>query len=223
MVATLPSPMQAVSAAVASTSVGTLNNGTGTESLNRISTLRQTGCPLTATFAHGSATQCVEQPVNRRQLLPGWQSDCHAGAAGRRAAQRQFATIVFDQLSTDGQPDALLAVDAANWPKDFLAARAETIEFEDYIFEGFPTVLWDLEGKRGHPIRTTVSEMGPLLLSRLFDLNDTQEGVLNIAFRIADEQGLLLLFTTLLTTAPVTVSVTTSFTHLKLLQETANW
>ena len=57
----------------------------------------------------------------------------------------------------------------------------------------FPAIFWDLFGEQGHPIRTTVSEMGPLLLARLLDLNDTQEGVLNIAFRIADEEGLLLL------------------------------
>jgi uncharacterized protein len=57
----------------------------------------------------------------------------------------------------------------------------------------FTTVFWDLFGEQGHPIRATVAEMGPLLLSRLLNLNDTQEGVLNIAFRIADEQGLLLL------------------------------
>ena len=57
----------------------------------------------------------------------------------------------------------------------------------------FPVVFWDLFGDQGHPIRATVSEMGPLLLSRLLDLNDTQEGVLNITFRVADEQGLLLL------------------------------
>ncbi len=62
-----------------------------------------------------------------------------------------------------------------------------------YEPEMFTTVFWDLFGEQGHPIRATVSEMGPLLLSRLLDLNDTQEGVLNIAFRIADEQGLLLL------------------------------
>ncbi len=54
-------------------------------------------------------------------------------------------------------------------------------------------MFWDLFGEQGHPIRTTISEMGPLLLARLLDLNDTQEGVLNIAFRIADEEGLLLL------------------------------
>ena len=57
----------------------------------------------------------------------------------------------------------------------------------------FPVVFWDLFGEQGHPIRATVSEMGPLLLSRLLELNDMQEGVLNIAFRVADEQGLLLL------------------------------
>jgi len=58
---------------------------------------------------------------------------------------------------------------------------------------GCPTVFWDLFGEKGHPVRTTVSEMGPLLLARLLELNDTQEGVLNIAFRVADEDGLLLL------------------------------
>ena len=77
--------------------------------------------------------------------------------------------------------------------KDFLEKRAKTIEFDDYEYEAFPTVFWDLFGKQGHPIRTTVSEMGPLLLSRLMNLNDTQEGVLNIAFRVADEEGLLIL------------------------------
>ncbi len=57
----------------------------------------------------------------------------------------------------------------------------------------FPAVFWDVFGVQGHPVRATISEMGPLLLSRMMDLNDTQEGVLNIAFRVADEQGLLLL------------------------------
>ncbi len=79
-------------------------------------------------------------------------------------------------------------------PKDFLAKRAAAIGFtEDYRFEAFPVVFWDLFGRQGHPIRATVSEMGPLLLSRLLGLNDTQEGVLNVAFRVADEEGLLLL------------------------------
>lgn len=78
--------------------------------------------------------------------------------------------------------------------KDFLEARAETIGFaDDYNYEAFPTIFWDLFGEQGHPIRTTISDMGPLLLSRLMELNATQEGVLNIAFKIADEEGLLLL------------------------------
>lgn len=62
-----------------------------------------------------------------------------------------------------------------------------------YHPDSYPVVFWDVFGERGHPVRATVSEMGPLLLSRLLNLNETQEGVLNIAFRIADEQGLLLL------------------------------
>ncbi|MCW5720214.1 MAG: DUF853 domain-containing protein [Devosia sp.] len=71
--------------------------------------------------------------------------------------------------------------------------RAEEIGFDDFQDDVFPTVFWDLFGKQGHPVRATMSEMGPVLLSRILNLNDTQEGVLNIAFRVADEEGLLLL------------------------------
>ncbi len=78
--------------------------------------------------------------------------------------------------------------------EDFLVKRAEDIGFTDeYKATAFPAVFWDVFGEQGHPIRTTVSEMGPLLLARILELNDTQEGVLNICFRVADEQGLLLL------------------------------
>src|SRR3712207_6443933 len=73
-----------------------------------------------------------------------------------------------------------------------LVDRAKEIGIE-YKPDKFPVVFWDLFGEQGHRVRATISEMGPLLLSRLLDLNDTQEGVLNIAFRLADEQGLLLL------------------------------
>lgn len=74
-----------------------------------------------------------------------------------------------------------------------LLKRAAKIGFEDYAYRPYSTVFWDLYGEQGHAIRTTVSEMGPLLLSRLLELNDTQEGVINIAFRVADDAGLLLL------------------------------
>jgi DNA helicase HerA-like ATPase len=74
-----------------------------------------------------------------------------------------------------------------------LTERAAAIGLTDFAYRDFPVVFWDLFGEQGHPVRTTVSEMGPLLLGRLLGLNETQEGVLNIAFRVADEQRLLLL------------------------------
>ncbi|MCB5425531.1 DUF853 family protein [Altererythrobacter sp. CC-YST694] len=74
-----------------------------------------------------------------------------------------------------------------------LEARAKELGMDDYAYSDNPAIFWDLYGEQGHPIRTTISEMGPLLLARLMDLNETQEGVLNIVFRYADEQGLLLL------------------------------
>ena len=74
-----------------------------------------------------------------------------------------------------------------------LEARAKEIGLTDYSYADNPVIYWDLYGQQGHPIRTTVSEMGPLLLSRLMGLNETQEGVLQIAFKWADDNGLLLL------------------------------
>ncbi|MBX7481835.1 helicase HerA-like domain-containing protein [Qipengyuania qiaonensis] len=76
---------------------------------------------------------------------------------------------------------------------DKLEGRARELGMDDYTYADNAAVFWDLYGEQGFPIRTTISEMGPLLLARLLDLNETQEGVLNIVFRFADEQGLLLL------------------------------
>jgi len=76
---------------------------------------------------------------------------------------------------------------------DAFVSRAGTIGFSDYAYRAFPVTFWDLYGQAGHPVRTTISEMGPLLLSRLMELSEAQEGILNIAFRVADEQGLGLL------------------------------
>jgi len=87
----------------------------------------------------------------------------------------------------------LSGIAAAGEPKDFIAKRAEAIGLGTYPFEASPVIFWDLYGKKGHPVRATISEMGPLLLSRMLDLNDVQEGVLNIAFRLADDENLLLL------------------------------
>src|SRR5215831_5270629 len=71
--------------------------------------------------------------------------------------------------------------------------RARQLKLDNYKGRAFPAIFWDLFGERGHPVRTTVSEIGPVLMARLLQLNDTQEGVLNIVFKVADEQGLLLL------------------------------
>lgn len=75
---------------------------------------------------------------------------------------------------------------------DAFMKRAATIGL-DLQYDKFPVTFWDLFGKQGHPIRATVAEMGPLLLSRLMELTDVQEGVMNVAFRVADEEGLPLL------------------------------
>jgi len=79
--------------------------------------------------------------------------------------------------------------------QDFLVKRAEIIGLseEEYPSRAYPVTFWDVFGEQGHPIRTTVSEIGPILLARMLELNDTQEGVLNIAFRLADEEGMLIL------------------------------
>ena len=74
-----------------------------------------------------------------------------------------------------------------------LLARLKNIGVTDWQPQGNPVVLWDIFGEKGHPVRATVSDLGPLLLARLLNLNEVQSGVLNIIFRIADEQGLLLL------------------------------
>ena len=82
----------------------------------------------------------------------------------------------------------LSGVAAVGEPKDFLLKRAHEIGLEPYENRAFPSIFWDVFGEQGHPIRATVTEMGPLLLSRLLELNEVQEGVLNIAFRIASDE-----------------------------------
>ena len=76
---------------------------------------------------------------------------------------------------------------------DKLLQRAMKIGLGDYDYEDMPTTFWDLYGEKGHPVRTTISEMGPTLLSRLMGLTETQEGILTIAFELADDDGMLLL------------------------------
>jgi uncharacterized protein len=74
-----------------------------------------------------------------------------------------------------------------------IAERVSKIGIQDFQYAGYSTVFWDLYGQQGHPVRTTISDMGPLLMSRLLKLNETQSGVLTLVFKIADDNGLLLL------------------------------
>lgn len=87
----------------------------------------------------------------------------------------------------------LTGISQAGTDNPKIEERIQTIGIPDFKFEGYPTILWDLAGQQGHPIRATVTDIGPLLLARLLELNDTQEGLLNIAFKFADDEGMLLL------------------------------
>jgi DNA helicase HerA-like ATPase len=102
-----------------------------------------------------------------------------------------FARAGVPVFAADIKGD-LSGISEAGEPKDFILKRAKEMELT-FQPDQFSTVFWDVFGEQGHPVRATVSEMGPLLLARMMDLNDVQEGVLNIAFKVADEQGLLLL------------------------------
>ena len=101
-----------------------------------------------------------------------------------RAGVPVFAADVKGDLSGISQP-------GTDNPK--IADRVKKLKLADFSFAGRPVTFWDVFGEQGHPVRATVSEMGPLLFSRLLNLNDTQAGVLTLVFKIADDNGLLLL------------------------------
>ncbi|MDO8826119.1 helicase HerA-like C-terminal domain-containing protein [Methylophaga sp.] len=95
-----------------------------------------------------------------------------------------FAADIKGDLSGISQPGKA-------HPK--ISERVSLMQLDDFRFSGFPTTFWDVFGEQGHPVRTTISDMGPLLLSRLMNLNDTQQGVLTLLFRVADDNGWLVL------------------------------
>src|SRR4051812_10674736 len=101
-----------------------------------------------------------------------------------RAGVPVFAADVKGDLSGISQT-------AANNPK--LGDRIKKLGLDNFDFSACPVTCWDVFGQEGHPVRATVTEMGPLLFSRLLNLNDTQEGVLTLVFKVADDNGLLLL------------------------------
>ena len=121
-----------------------------------------------------------------------------AGATG--TGKTVTLQVLAEGFSAEGVPvfmadvkGDLSGISREGTDKPKLKERARQVGMGDLIYRGFPTVFWDLFGEKGHRVRATVSDMGPLLLSRLMDLNETQEGVLNVAFAAADDEGLLLL------------------------------
>ncbi len=128
--------------------------------------------------------------ANRHGLIAG------ATGTGKTVTLRVFAEhfsrIGVPVFMADVKGDLSgLAKTGGDHPK--VMERVETLGLGDFKPQAFPVVFWDLFGEQGHPVRTTVSEMGPLLLARLLDLNPTQAGILTLVFKVADDQGMLLL------------------------------
>ena len=121
-----------------------------------------------------------------------------AGATG--TGKTITLKVLAEQLSQAGVPvfladikGDLASLSQAGSLTDKVAERVESLALTDFQPQAYPVRLWDVFGQMGTPVRSTISEMGPLLLARLLDLNDTQTGILNIAFQLADDQGMLLI------------------------------
>ena len=138
-----------------------------------------------------------DQPVN----LLGKYGNRHGLVAGATGTGKTVSLLVMAEgFSRMGVPVFMADVkgDVAGLAmpgtmNEKIQQRVEQIGIENYTNEGNPVILWDIFGKSGHPIRTTISEMGPSLLARILELNDVQSGTLEISFKLADDQGLLLL------------------------------
>lgn len=121
-----------------------------------------------------------------------------AGATGTgksvtlRVMAESFAKLGIPVFMADVKGDlAGICQPGGDNPK--VAERATQFGFENFEYTAFPVMFWDVFGEQGHPLRTTISEMGPVLLTRILNLNDTQGGVLSLVFKVADDNGLLLL------------------------------
>ncbi len=133
-------------------------------------------------------------------LLPGL-ANRHGLITGATGTGKTVSLqVIVEQLSLIGVPSFMadvkgdlsgIAETGKSTPK--FAERLKKFELPTPAFRAFPVTLWDVWGEQGHPLRATVSDMGPLLLARMLGLNDTQEGVLHLVFKVADDNGLLLL------------------------------
>jgi len=123
---------------------------------------------------------------------------CVTGATGTgktitlQVLAESFSRIGTPVFMADVKGD-LSGISQAGAPSEKLTRRLQDLGLPTPAWGACPVTLWDIFGQQGHPIRATVSDLGPLLLARMLDLNDTQEGVLNVAFRVADDEGLLVL------------------------------
>ncbi len=133
-------------------------------------------------------------------LLPGF-ANRHGlitGATGTgktvtlQVLAERFSSIGVPVFMADVKGD-LSGLAAAGSPSPKMSVRLAQLELEEPHWGACPVTFWDIYGKSGHPVRATISDMGPLLLGRLFNLNDTQQGVLTLVFKVADDNGLLLL------------------------------
>ena len=132
----------------------------------------------------------LPQMANRHGLIAG------ATGTGKtvtlRVIAESFSRIGVPVFMADVKGD-LSGIAEAGQENPKISERLEKLGLKDFNFAAYPTVFWDLYGEQGHPVRTTISDMGPLLLGRLLNLNETQSGVLNLVFKIADDNGMLLL------------------------------
>ncbi|MGL4768069.1 MAG: helicase HerA-like C-terminal domain-containing protein [Formosimonas sp.] len=132
----------------------------------------------------------LPQMGNRHGLITG------ATGTGKtvslQALAQHFSDLGIPVFMADVKGD-LTGISQAGGGNAKVCARLNELGLPEPDYHGAPTTLWDVFGEKGHPVRATISDMGPLLLSRMLDLNDTQTGVLNMVFRIADDNGMLLL------------------------------
>ena len=147
------------------------------------------------------ASRKPDDTISKREYLTLKLANRHGLVTGATGTGKTVTLqILAEGLSKAGVPvfcadikGDLSGIAATGEHKDFLDRRAEAIGLDPYETEACPVIFWDLFGEKGHRVRTTISEMGPLLLSRLMDASDAQEGILNIAFKLADDNGLALL------------------------------
>ncbi|MFA5170103.1 MAG: helicase HerA-like domain-containing protein [Sulfuriferula sp.] len=136
------------------------------------------------------AIYLLPQMANRHGLITG------ATGTGKtvtlQVMAEQFSRIGVPVFMSDIKGD-LSGISVAGGGNSKVAARVEQLALTDFSYSAYPVTFWDAFGKQGHPMRATISDMGPLLLGRMLNLNETQAGVLNLVFKIADDHAMLLL------------------------------